>query len=587
MKKNFKKLFLILTRQERIKLLILLILTIITATLEVAGIASIIPFMAVLADPALIDNNLLLNKFFKISSIFGINTPVDFFYLLGFFVFIFFIVSLTFKSLTYYYQFHLLGIFEYSVSQRLLKNTLNQSYSWFLLNHSSNIGKNILSEVSYVTTNGIKQMLEIISKSIVFIFIISLVILVNPKIALISCLFIVIFYGLFSFFIKKYINKIGEQRTKSNELRYRVINEAFQSTKELKVRGLEKMYHKIFDYPAKNYSKTIALSSSISQLPRFILEGICFGGILLILLLFMKKNGSLANIIPILTMYVFAGYRLMPAAQQIFSSYTQLSFAKSAIDTLFNQIKNLKPFKEFENETTLSFKNEISLENICYNYPNTSSNILTDVSLKIPVGSYVGFVGATGSGKTTIVDIILGLLEPQKGTIKVDKNIICNQNVRYWWRLIGYVPQNIFLFDDTIAANIAFDTDNKKIDQERIIKVSKIANIHNFIMHKLPTNYQTKVGERGVNLSGGQIQRIGIARALYHNPQVLILDEATSALDNETEEIIQKNINHLKKDITIIVIAHRLNTVKNCDIIFKVNNGSIIDQSKYSELFSK
>ena len=188
--KNLKKIFLILTRQERIKLLILLILTIITATVEVAGIASIMPFMAVLADPALIDNNLLLNKFFKISSIFGINTPVDFVYLLGFFVFIFFIVSLTFKSLTYYYQFHLLGIFEYSVSQRLLKNTLNQSYSWFLLNHSSNIGKNILSEVSYVTTNGIKQMLELISKSIVFIFIISLVILVNPKIALISFLVI-------------------------------------------------------------------------------------------------------------------------------------------------------------------------------------------------------------------------------------------------------------------------------------------------------------------------------------------------------------------------------------------------------------
>jgi ABC-type multidrug transport system fused ATPase/permease subunit len=229
--------------------------------------------------------------------------------------------------------------------------------------------------------------------------------------------------------------------------------------------------------------------------------------------------------------------------------------------------------------------NEITLKNVYYSYPNSSRPILKDISLHIPARSTVGFIGSTGSGKTTTVDIILGLLEPQKGTLEVDDQVISKEKVRVWQRSLGYVPQTIHLADDTIACNIAFGVKPKDIDMKQIERVSKIAQINKFVSEVLPDKYKTTIGERGIRLSGGQRQRIGIARALYNNPKVLILDEATSALDNETEQAVMKEIKNISKDITIIIVTHRLNTVKDCDIIYKYDDGKIVDHGNYSELF--
>ena len=214
---------------------------------------------------------------------------------------------------------------------------------------------------------------------------------------------------------------------------------------------------------------------------------------------------------------------------------------------------------------------------------NNLRTSLKDLNLSIPAKSIIGLVGATGCGKTTTIDIILGLLTPQMGTLEVDGKVITEQNTRSWQRLIGYVPQHIYLSDDTVAANIAFGMEPENIDQDMIEKVSKIANLHEFVINDLPQKYNTEIGERGVRLSGGQRQRIGIARALYHSPKVLVLDEATSALDNQTEKAVMDAVNNLGKDITIILIAHRLNTVKNCDIIYKLDNGQIIDQGTFND----
>jgi ABC-type multidrug transport system fused ATPase/permease subunit len=274
----------------------------------------------------------------------------------------------------------------------------------------------------------------------------------------------------------------------------------------------------------------------------------------------------------------------MPAIQQIYSSFTNLAVGGPSLDKLHEDIKNLRPFKINREEDILSFEKKISLKNIFYNYPNTSRTALKDISLNIPIKSTVGLVGATGSGKTTTVDIILGLLEAQKGTLEVDGKIITNQNSRSWQRSIGYVPQHIFLADDTIASNIAFGVDRKYINQKAIEKASKISNLHNFIEDELPNQYQTTIGERGVRLSGGQRQRIGIARALYHNPQILILDEATSALDNQTEKAIMDAVNNLGNNITIIIIAHRLSTVKKCDQIYLLEKGELKNQGTFDEL---
>ena len=229
-------------------------------------------------------------------------------------------------------------------------------------------------------------------------------------------------------------------------------------------------------------------------------------------------------------------------------------------------------------------KKNISLKKVHFNYPKTSKVVIKDININIPTKNTVAIVGPTGSGKTTTVDIILGLLEPQKGDLIVDDKIITRENKRLWQKSIGYVPQNIFLSDDTISANIAFGVDIKDINKQTVEKVSKIANLHDFVNNDLPEKYETKIGERGVKLSGGQRQRIGIARALYHQPQVLILDEATSALDNSTEKAVMDAINNLKKKITIIIIAHRLNTVKNCDTIFVLESGELKNQGTFEEL---
>ena len=300
----------------------------------------------------------------------------------------------------------------------------------------------------------------------------------------------------------------------------------------------------------------------------------------------MSQSGTFSTALPIISLYVFAGYRLMPAAQMIYSSFTQLTFASPSIEKLYYDIKNLNPTNLDRDNGVLPFKKMISLKNICYNYPNASRTALKNINLNISFNDTVGLVGATGSGKTTIVDIILGLLEAQKGTLEIDGKVITKHNTQSWQRSIGYVPQHIYLSDDTVAANIAFGQEPRDFDENKIQKASKIANLHEFVMHELPNQYQTTIGERGVRLSGGQRQRIGIARALYFNPQVLILDEATSALDNLTEKIVMDAVNNLSKHKTIILIAHRLSTVKKCDKIFLLEKGELKNEGTFDELIN-
>jgi ABC-type multidrug transport system fused ATPase/permease subunit len=474
----------------------------------------------------------------------------------------------------------------YNISKRLVEGYLHQPYSWFLNQNSSELGKNILSEVDQVIGNGISQLIEITAKGMIIIFLIGLLIVVDPKLAIIVGFAICGSYGLVFYFIGNYLHRIGKERLLSNESRFRVVSEAFGAAKEVKVGGLEKTYIDRFSDYAYTLARTSSSAQVIKQLPRYFLEAIVFGGILLILLYLMTQKGSFNNALPILSLYVFTGYRLMPAIQQVYASFTSLNFVDHSIDKLHFDLNNLNKSSTIHDQGVLSLNSQISLKNICYNYPNSKLAALNNINLNIPAKSTVGLVGTTGSGKTTTVDIILRLLEPQKGTLEIDGQVISNQNSRAWQRIIGYVPQNIYLCDDNIYSNIAFGVPIKNIDQEAVKKASKIANLHKFVMEELPQQYDTVIGERGIRLSGGQRQRIGIARALYHSPQVLILDEATSALDNHTEQAVMNAVNNIGKDITIIIIAHRLNTVKNCDVIFKFEKGQLIKQGSFDELIN-
>lgn len=583
---TFKKLFFLLSIDERKQAGLLLVLIIIMALFDTIGVASIMPFMAVLTNPEIVETNFFLKLLFEKSYIFGVENIDDFIFYLGGLIFILLIISLTFKTFTTYKQVHFAQMRQYTIGKRLIEGYLNQPYSWFLSRHSADIEKTILSEVSTVIGNGINPFIELIAKGIITIALITLLILANPKLSLIVGFSLAFLYGIIFYFIRKYLTLIGSKSLLNNQLRFTAVSEAIGAAKEIKVGGLEKKYIQNYSTSAKIYAKTLTASNIIAILPRFILEAIAFGGIILMLLYIISQTGSLNNALPIISLYVFAGYRLMPSLQVIYSSITKLTFVGPSLNRLYDDLKSLRPSIKNQENTSLTFDKIISLNNIFYNYPNSSKTAIEGISLSILAKSTVGFIGTTGSGKTTIIDIILGLLQPQKGTLEVDGKIITAQNIKSWQRCIGYVPQHIYLSDDTVSANIAFGIDNENINQKMVEDASKIANLHHFVINDLSQKYHTTIGERGVRLSGGQRQRIGIARALYHNPKILVLDEATSALDYETEKAVMDAVNNIGKDITIILIAHRLESVKKCDKIFILEKGKVKGQGSFEELIN-
>jgi ABC-type multidrug transport system fused ATPase/permease subunit len=582
---TFKNILFLLSNKERKSALILLFMIFVMALLDTIGVASILPFIAIITNPTLIETNLFLKTMFETSKIFGVKSNQEFIFALGVLVFVLLVISLIFKAVTIYFQSRFVQMMEYSIGKRLVETYLNQPYSWFLNHHSTDLGKTILSEVNAVVGGAFSPFFEIITKGMIAIALIILLIIADPRLALLVGFLLIGSYAIIYNYIRNYLNRMGKERFRNNQLRFIAVSEGFGAAKEVKVGGLEKNYIKRFAEPAKNLALNQAYSSIIAQLPRFALEAIAFGGILLIILYMISQSGSFNSVLPIISLYVYAGYRLMPALQQVYASFTQLNFATPSLDNLYNDFKNLELSELNQDQGVLPFNESIKLKNIYYNYPNASQITLEDINITIPAKTTIGLVGPSGSGKTTIVDLILGLLETKRGTLEIDGKIINRKNVRSWQRSIGYVPQHLYLSDDTIMGNIAFGVDPKNINQGAVIKASKIANLHDFITNELPEKYLTKVGERGVRLSGGQLQRIGIARALYNDPKVLILDEATSSLDYETEKVLINAINKLGKHITIIIIAHRLNTVKRCDKILVLEKGKIKDQGTFEKLF--
>ncbi len=578
---TIKKLLDLLTEQEYKRALLLLGMILIMAIIDVIGVASIMPFMAVLANPGLINTNILLNTAYRW---FDFNDAQQFMYSLGIIVFVMLLFSLIFKALTTYVQLRFTLMREYSISKHLVEGYLHQPYSWFLNRNSSDLGKIILSEVNTVIYNGIMPTMTLIAQGAVSLLLITLLIFVDSKLAFIVGLTLSVSYVLVFSATRDTLRCIGEESVKANFGRFKAVSEAFGATKEVKVAGLEKAYVERFAAPAHTFAKHQATAQILSQLPRFALEAIAFGGMLLVVLYLIGQRGSFADALPNIALYAYAGYRLMPALQQIYGAVSQLRFAGPAINTLHADLMSLVMMQKKGNSHTIRINQSITLNNINYTYPGALKPTLKNLNLKIPAKSLVALVGSTGSGKTTTIDLILGLLEPCSGELKVDEQVITIENRTSWQRAIGYVPQQIFLSDDTIAANIAFGVKPEDIDERSLIRASKIANLHDFVINDLPQQYKTIVGERGVRLSGGQRQRIGIARAMYNNPQLLIFDEATSALDNLTEQAVMNAVYSLSENITVILIAHRLTTVQRCDIIFLMDKGEIEGNGSFEEL---
>jgi len=582
---TLKKLLALLTPLERKRAGLLMSMILVMAFFDMLGVASILPFTSVLANPELVHTNAILNTAFKISRHIGIYTSEQFLFVLGVLVFVLLITSLAFKALTTYAQTRFALMREYSIGKRLVESYLHQPYSWFLSRHSADLGKSILSEVNVVIGNGMIPLMMLMAQITVTSAMLILLIIVDPLLALSVGLVLGLAYVVIFAAVSGWLKRLGQARIEANQERFTAVSEAFGAVKEVKVGGLEQAYIQRFAKPAEIYAKGQATAQVIAQLPRFALEAIAFGGMLLVILFLMAKSGSFADALPIIALYAFAGYRILPALQQIYGALSQLRFAGPALDALRQDLRSLQNADvQCGHMSPLPLTQAIELNHVSYCYPNAPQAALKDIDLTISLCSTVGFVGATGCGKTTTVDVILGLLEPQEGSLCIDGKPVTAANRRQWQSAIGYVPQHIYLSDDSVAANIAFGVNIKDIDQKALERAAKFANLHDFVVNELPQGYATIVGERGIRLSGGQRQRIGIARALYHKPQVLILDEATSALDNLTEQAVMEALNNLGHDITIILIAHRLSTVRQCDQIYLLERGEVKAQGTFEEL---
>lgn len=582
---QFRKIYEMLDGFERRRGFLLLLLIIVLGLFEVAGVASIMPFIAVVANPEVIEASVYLKS---IHDSMGFTDYNSFLVFLGIAVFIILVSSLLFSAFTYWMLFRFIQMCNYRLSSRLLEAYLHRPYSWFLGRHSADLGKTILSEVNQLVYNAMMPALNVISRATVSVFLMILIILVDPVVAFVTASVFGGIYAVIFLSVRRHLLWIGTDMFEANTGRFKVAQEGLGGIKDVKVSGLEAAYVARYREPAQRFASRQASYMIISELPKYFLEAVAFGGMLAILvILLLRRPGGLGEVLPLIALYAFTGYRLLPAMQQVYLSISSLRFGTHVLNKLHEELTAIKqsyPSAESEARESLLLCRELVLNDVSFSYPGGQRKALDGIHLAIAANTSVGFVGATGAGKTTVIDLILGLLMPDSGHLKVDDTLITDQNLRKWQRSVGYVPQHIFLVDDTVAANIAFGYDPKEIDMEAVERAAKIARLHDFVVNQLNDGYQTMVGERGVRLSGGQRQRIGIARALYHNPSVLVLDEATSALDNVTERAVMDAVHSLGRKKTIIMIAHRLSTVRSCDVIFVMHDGRVSAAGTYDEM---
>ena len=593
MKSMFRKLYHLLSFEERKNALILLFMILFMAVFDVIGVASIAPFIAVLTNPEVILTNPILSELhnmlgFEKAEVENLDSD-GFLFFLGMVVLVALLFSIFFKALTTYAYEKFAANQNYSLSCQLVSSYLQQPYSWFLDKHSADLGKTVLSEVNAVITGCLLPLLRFTSHLAVSISMITLLIFTDIYIALFTGLGLGGSYILIFLYLRKKLSHIGEDRVAANQERFKIIQEGFGGIKDIKIFGLEGLLIDRFDSPAKRFASHTATQHIAGQMPRFALEAVAFGGMIFLILFLMSQNKNLDETLPLIALFTLAAYRLMPSLQQVYAQLVQIRFSIPALDILYDDFNSIESRHDhtfsLNKAKPLGMKNHLELKNISFQYQNADRKALDSVNIKINVMSKIGIVGSTGSGKSTAIDIILGLLKPSKGSLLVDGKEINNENLLSWQSTIGYVPQQIYLTDNSIAENIAFGLETSKIDYELVERAARIANLNEFV-EGLPNSYQTKIGERGVRLSGGQRQRIGIARALYYDPEILVFDEATSSLDNITEQAVMDALHNVGEKKTVIIVAHRITTVKKCDQIFILENGEITGAGGYQELMN-
>jgi ATP-binding cassette, subfamily B, bacterial PglK len=578
----------LLDERERRRALLLLGMILIMALLDTTSLASIMPLVLVLSHPGVVESNRYLSAVYHW---FAFRDVDEFLLFLGLFLFGVVIGSTAFKALTTLAMLRFATMRQYTLSRRLFKVYLRRPYEWFLSQHSADLGKSVLSEVQQVIVGALIPAMQLFTQAALALLMIALLMLIHPFLALTVTVILGGMYAAVMLVSRGYLGLIGADRVRANMERFRICNEAFSGIKDIKLLGLEDAFLARFRAPSMRFMKHQATVQTINQLPQFAIQTIAISGVLVIILYQMMRKGTDYETLSLLALYAVAGYRVLPALQRIYQATAQMQFAGPAVDFLYRDL--VQAFGESteaklrQDQQPLRLLRKLEFQDVSYSYPAGHAPALNGVTLTIPAWSTVGFVGRTGAGKTTAVDLLLGLLEPTAGQLSVDGVPITGANKRAWQRSVGYVPQHIFIADDSVAANIAFGVDREEIDMGAVERAARVANLHEFVTEELELGYDTMLGERGIRLSGGQRQRVGIARSLYRDPDAIIMDEATSALDNITERAVMDAVSNLHSRKTTILVAHRLTTVQRCDTIFVFDYGTIIASGTYGQLFEE
>jgi ABC-type multidrug transport system fused ATPase/permease subunit len=581
--KDIKQLWSLLTQQQRHQVFKLQGLVLLMAIMEVIGVASILPFMAMVNDSTILQGDGRLARIYQAS---GLDSESDFLFWSGLGVLSLLTLSSISSIITTWRLTHIGQQLGADLATRLFRHYLNQNWLYHNNHHSATLTNHIAGECQRVMAQIINPLLQMNARIATASLLLITIFLINPAAAIVGALVFLVFYALLFVTVRKRLTRYGERAVAAGNQRYRLMTEGFGGIKELLLLGKQPRFVDDFANSAQQLARHQGNMNALSLVPRYLVELTAYGVIITLVLYLLRTSSTGAEgVLPLLAFYALAGFKLLPAFQQIYASLAQIRGNLPALHAIRDDLaRSLR----FENTIPtqlerLTPEHQITLNEVSFTYPNKYQPALHQVSIGIPARESVGFVGPSGAGKTTCVDLILGLLTPDSGTLTVDGHTITDDNRRAWQNTVGYVPQSIFLTDASIRQNIAFGVADAKIDVERLLRAIDMAHITDLIEH-LPQGIDTPIGERGVQLSGGQRQRIGIARALYHDPDVIVLDEATSALDTVSERHIMASIEALHKQKTVIIIAHRLSTVQHCDVIYVMDQGKVSGAGTYAEL---
>ena len=579
MVKIFKKMNKLLDAKQKRVMVVIVFLMLIGGVLESLSISVVIPVVSVLLDPKAVETNGLLAAIYNGLRLQNVTqfTVVMLVALIGAFI-----LKNLFLFLQNVVQLRFVYTNQFATSRRMMINFMKRPYEYYLNADTAVIQRNITSDVNNMY-GLILSVLQLISEGVVFACLVAVLLIVDAKMIMTIAVLLIAVLFLIKVVLKPIMVKAGQENQDYYSGLYKWIEQSVMGIKEIKIANKEQYFINEYAKCGFGYVNAVQKYNLFNSTPRLLIETVCIAGLVLYMMIVMLQGATVTEMIPQLTTFGMAAMRLIPSANRINNYLTSISyfepFFMGVSDHLQeeihdeNMVYDVEAYDHKKIVEKLDIKDKIELKDITYKYPNSEQLIFNHADMEIPIGSAVGIVGSSGSGKTTVVDILLGLLELQSGTIYAD-GVNVKEHYEEWLKNIGYIPQTIFMIDSTIRKNVAFGIADEDIDDERVWAVLKEAQLDEFV-RSLPEGLDTGIGERGIRLSGGQRQRIGIARALFEDPEVLVLDEATSALDNDTEAAIMESINRLHGKKTLIIIAHRLQTIEKCDIVYRVENGKV------------